>query len=344
MERTPNVSGGWVGPPGVLHFHFVHRFNHSGPPARQVQNRPTFLLGYAVPGDVLAAVQYATRSALEAGVPNEWELLLRAQPVRQQGAPADLAVQLGYNAAARSIDSEVTAVRRAGRFRALLALRWLTRDAGSGGHAAVAAVGGVARFHDALAITADFGRRWAGASAGARPHGRYAWGAGLHARIPATPHTLSVHATNVDATTVHAASRGGGELRWGFEFTVPLTLARYLGGPRGAPATSAGAAGAPPAAAPEPGLADPGAAADTVVRVALRNLAFEPSQIRIRAGTIVEWHNSDPLEHTVTAEDGSWDSGPIQPGETWRNRFARPGRYRVICTPHPFMRAEVIVE
>jgi plastocyanin len=58
---------------------------------------------------------------------------------------------------------------------------------------------------------------------------------------------------------------------------------------------------------------------------------------------VVEWKNDDPLAHTVTADDGSWDSGLIQPGATWRRTFDRPGTYPFHCTPHPFMKGVVVV-
>jgi plastocyanin len=331
LERTPNLSAGWVGTPGQGHFHFVHRFNHTGAPARQVQNRPTFLLAYATPWHVLAGVRYATRSSLAAGVPNEWELFLRHRPIRRPlGFPADLGLHVGYNAAARSADSELSVVRQAGPATGVLAVRWLGRDADSGVGAASASLGAVLALGSHVALSGDAGRRWTRDS-GRDPAapGRAAWGAGLALRLPGTPHTLSVHASNVDATTLHAASRAGDRVRWGFEFTVPITVARYLPRRSASPGTEeTGRAGATP---------------DTVVRVTLANLRFEPARIEVLRGSVVVWHNEDPLEHTVTAADGSWDSGPIPPGGVWRNRFGTPGRYIVICTPHPFMTAEVIV-
>jgi plastocyanin len=332
LERTPNLSAGWVGPAGQGHFHFIHRFNHAGAPARQVQNRPTFLLAYAPPWNVLAGVRYATRSSLAAGVPNEWELFLRHRPIRRPlGFPADLGLQVGYNAAARSADSELSVVRQAGRVTGVLAVRWLGRDADSGVGAASASLGAVLAIGSHVALSGDAGRRWTrGGGPGRSEPGKAAWGAGLALRLPGTPHTLSLHASNVDATTLHAASRAGDRVRWGFEFTVPITVARYL------PGRSASSHGTQ-----ETGWA--GAVPDTVISVRLANLRYEPARIEVPLGSVVVWHNEDPLEHTVTAEDGSWDSGPIPPGGVWRNRFVRPGRYTVICTPHPFMTAEVIV-
>jgi plastocyanin len=65
--------------------------------------------------------------------------------------------------------------------------------------------------------------------------------------------------------------------------------------------------------------------------------------LQIRAGTVVEWINDDPLDHTVTASDSSFASGPIQPGARWRHRFERVGTLTYACTPHPFMHGEIRV-
>jgi plastocyanin len=319
LERSPNLSGGWVGAPNTLHFNLVHRFNHSGPPAREVQNRPTFLLAGSGPWPVLLGVHYATRSALVAGVPNEWELFVRGRALRQAaGAAVDASLQLGYNAAAESIDGELTFGRRLGAVRLLGAARALTHDAHTAEHAVVAAGGAVLRLHAHAAVAIDVAHR----HSAERWH-RPAWSAALHLHLPTTPHTLSLQASTADATTLHAASRAATRTRWGFEFTVPFTPRRYFG-------RTAVAAAAPPAG-------------DRAV-VRMHNLRYEPDTLRVRAGTTVEWHNQDPLPHTATASDGRWDSGDIAPGAAWRRRFDDVGTHEVICTPHPFMRAVVIVE
>jgi len=72
-------------------------------------------------------------------------------------------------------------------------------------------------------------------------------------------------------------------------------------------------------------------------------MRFSPSRLEIGAGTAITWTNNDPLVHTITADDGSWDSGPIEPGKTWTRTFAQPGEYAIHCTPHPFMKAIVVV-
>jgi hypothetical protein len=46
---------------------------------------------------------------------------------------------------------------------------------------------------------------------------------------------------------------------------------------------------------------------------------------------------------TITADDGSWDSGSRTSGKTWTRRFVQPGDYAFHCTPHPFMKGVVVV-
>ena len=72
-------------------------------------------------------------------------------------------------------------------------------------------------------------------------------------------------------------------------------------------------------------------------------MAFGPSRIEIAAGTTITWTNNDPLAHTITADDRSWDSGEIAPGQTWSHTFTQPGEFAFHCTPHPFMKGVLVV-
>jgi plastocyanin len=71
---------------------------------------------------------------------------------------------------------------------------------------------------------------------------------------------------------------------------------------------------------------------------------FAPSQLSIPIGTTVSWRNDDSTEHTVTANDRSFHSGPISPGDTFDNIFDSPGEFAYHCSIHPFMKGVVIVE
>lgn len=90
-----------------------------------------------------------------------------------------------------------------------------------------------------------------------------------------------------------------------------------------------------------------------VTDVLMQNIAFVPNQVTIRAGQSVRWTNVDPVIHTTTSGNpgdpdvGSlWDSGNMNPGESFTHQFDEPGEFIYFCEVHPnIMRnARVIVE
>jgi plastocyanin len=332
LDRTPNLAGAWIGPPGVLHFNFLHRFSISPAPERKVSSAPTFLLAAGLPARTLLGVHYATNSELSPSYPNEWELFGRYAPLDQElGAPLDASAQIGYNLAAEGLDAEASVARRQGPVRLLGALRLLAEPGESGG-SDVALAGGVAlRLKRGIALSGDVA-----SLTDREPGERVAWAAGLSLAIPHTPHTVSLHATNTNNATLQSASRGTGETRYGFEFTIPVTLSRYFGGRRPAPDTTR----QPPP--PQTGRQLPAAGRDSVTAV-VQDFMFRPARLEIAAGTTVVWTNGGQVVHTVSAEDGSFDSGPIEAGERRAITFSRPGTFTFHCTPHPFMRGEVVV-
>lgn len=70
------------------------------------------------------------------------------------------------------------------------------------------------------------------------------------------------------------------------------------------------------------------------IAVAMQRVAFEPTMLTIPAGSTVAWTNYDPFEHTVTADDGSFDSGYLGQGQTFSLTFTQPGTYPYFCIPH----------
>lgn len=75
----------------------------------------------------------------------------------------------------------------------------------------------------------------------------------------------------------------------------------------------------------------------------MKNTTFVRPRIQITVGTTVEWKNNDPLIHTVTAVDKSFDSGLIRPGNTYSHTFTKAGTFNIFCMPHPFMKAVIVV-
>jgi plastocyanin len=388
LDRPPNVSGNWVGNSGTVYFNFIHRFRSTDAPERKVSNFPTFLVAAGLPYRLLLGFNYATNSDLASRYPNEWEFFARHHLFRQdEGALIDLGGQVGYNLAAEGVDGEVSIARRAGAVRLIGAGRVLSNPFAGGETRFALAGGGTLRVARYLALAGDVAQVLNDDA----PNSRTAWSAGLHIALPYTPHTLSLQATNTNVGTLQGMSRGGDIVRYGFEFTVPLTLRRWFGRPsppetvtptaarvdtvivaqrdtsvtapavradtarvappRPAPGDTARpaarepatSAAAPVAPARRPATTRQAATQPRVVNVVMRNTTFVPGRIQITAGTTVVWRNNDQLIHSVTANDKSFDSGLLQPGQTYRQTFDKPGQYPYYCLPHPFMKGVVVV-
>jgi len=335
LDRPPNLSGGWVGSGGQLYFNFLHRFTTSGAPERKVSNVPTFTVAVGLPYRTLVGMEYATNSNLAPRYPNEWEFFARHALFQQdRGAPFDLGGEVAYNLAAKGVDGELTVARRQGPLRLIAAGRVLSDPFHAGERRFAVAGGGTLRISRYFALAGDVASLVDRSDAE-----KVAWSAGVHLAIPGTPHTLSIHTANTNAYTLQGLSRGESTRRYGFEFTIPLTLNRWFG-------RAAHEAAAPPSAPAAPPQPDAAAVPSNgrVVKAGMRNLAFVPGRIEIEAGTTVEWTNNDPLQHSVTADNGSFDSGLIGSGNTWRHTFTSPGTYAFHCTPHPFMKGTVVVK
>jgi amicyanin len=334
LDRPPNVSGDWVGRPGTIQFNFIHRFVRSPAPERKVSNFPTFAVGVGLPHRFLVGFHYATNSTLTPRYPNEWEFLVRHMALSQDdGAPFDLSGQVGYNLSAKGTDGEVSLARRMGLLRAIAAGRILSDPYSKGDIRGAVGGGFTLRLLRHLALAADAATVLDRSEARGE---KVAWSAGLHLALPNTPHTLSLQVTNTNTATLQGLSVGSAQRRYGFEFTIPITLARFFGR-NGAPAGSA----APAQAATPSAQVPPGG---KVEAAGIRGMAFTPARIEIEAGTTVTWKNNDQLAHSVTAADRSFDSGLIQPGATWSYTFTKPGTYDFSCTPHPFMKGVVVVK
>jgi amicyanin len=71
---------------------------------------------------------------------------------------------------------------------------------------------------------------------------------------------------------------------------------------------------------------------------------FSPGSLRIDVGDTVTWTNRDGVGHTVTSDDGVFNSGTLFQNQTFTFIFDAVGSYPYHCTPHPFMRDTVTVE
>jgi alcohol dehydrogenase (cytochrome c) len=68
-----------------------------------------------------------------------------------------------------------------------------------------------------------------------------------------------------------------------------------------------------------------------------------PARMSVQAGTAITWRNDSTMPHTIAARDGSWTTGPIQPGATGSGTVKVAGTYEYICTDHPWTMGQLVV-
>ena len=77
--------------------------------------------------------------------------------------------------------------------------------------------------------------------------------------------------------------------------------------------------------------------------VTISDFEFTPATINISVGDTVSWTNRGPTNHTATANNGSFDSGNLNRGQSFSRRFSSAGTFAYFCEPHPFMTGRVVV-
>lgn len=97
------------------------------------------------------------------------------------------------------------------------------------------------------------------------------------------------------------------------------------------------------AAAASPAAAADGAHAGGSAHVTIRNFAFEPAQITVKAGQRVSWQNDDGAPHGLAFKDGAAGIDLLLPGKAFARVFDKPGVYDYVCSVHPYMTARVTV-
>ena len=79
------------------------------------------------------------------------------------------------------------------------------------------------------------------------------------------------------------------------------------------------------------------------------DLCYIPSTIVVEKGKSVTWVNDDSSYHSVTSgfypePSGLFDSGHLDPYQSYTLSFDEYGTFDYFCTLHPWMKSQVIVE
>jgi plastocyanin len=78
--------------------------------------------------------------------------------------------------------------------------------------------------------------------------------------------------------------------------------------------------------------------------VLIQNFRFSPAHITVKPGKKVAWVNKGGATHTATANNGAFDSGTLQPGESFSRTFRKSGKFNYHCEIHPKMTGSVTVK
>ncbi len=78
--------------------------------------------------------------------------------------------------------------------------------------------------------------------------------------------------------------------------------------------------------------------------VTIKNFAFSPATLTVKVGDKVTWTNQDSVGHSATADDGSFDTGVLQQGQSGNATFNKAGTYAYHCSVHPTIKGTIIVQ
>ena len=90
-----------------------------------------------------------------------------------------------------------------------------------------------------------------------------------------------------------------------------------------------------------------GDAATTVPEIHIKNFSFGPALLKVKAGTAVTWINDDEEPHNVVnvgMPTRVFRSGGLDGDDRYSFTFDKPGTYQYICSVHPYMHGEVVVQ
>jgi amicyanin len=81
-------------------------------------------------------------------------------------------------------------------------------------------------------------------------------------------------------------------------------------------------------------------------QVEIKDFAFSPATITVKKGTKVTWTNKDSTRHNISPDTETADfkaSELLAQGTSYSVTFNTVGTFGYHCTPHPYMKATVIV-
>lgn len=93
----------------------------------------------------------------------------------------------------------------------------------------------------------------------------------------------------------------------------------------------------------QPKASAPAPQAGGTTAVTIKGFDYHPKTLTVKSGTKITWTDKDSTNHTVTADDNSFDVGNISGGASGSHTFAKAGTFAYHCTYHPNMHGRVVV-
>jgi plastocyanin len=94
----------------------------------------------------------------------------------------------------------------------------------------------------------------------------------------------------------------------------------------------------------EPKEDKPTAEASATASVTISDFKFTPASVTVNEGDTVNFTNDGPTVHTATADDGSFDTGILEKGQSGSATFTSAGTVTYFCQPHPNMKGTIVVQ
>ncbi len=94
------------------------------------------------------------------------------------------------------------------------------------------------------------------------------------------------------------------------------------------------ACGDQPAATSTPVASSGPVGGPTTITIDATGFKFVPAEVTIPVGSTIVWTNKDAAKHSVTADDGSFDSGTMEQGATFSRKFDTVGTIGYFCKFH----------
>lgn len=76
--------------------------------------------------------------------------------------------------------------------------------------------------------------------------------------------------------------------------------------------------------------------------VEIKDMKFQPAELRVHQGDTVVWINKDIVAHDVTEDNKAWASPALKTDATWKKKITKSDSY--YCSIHIVMKGRLIVE